>query len=276
MRTALGDSEVDIFSYQDSVGSGYDETTFTYTYNPEVRLGQMDAMYQKYLTEHRASDEHKHFWANIEAWEMEGPEYTDAYPADMERLQRQIAIVSKYVDSVASYEAGGFLESPASSLKLGGQKAMDLYTGYRRYYDQEIGRGYTITVTAGEGGTVAGKTQAAFWDTREFTVTPNEGYCVDAVTVDGENVVLTDNKYTFSGIDRDHTLSVTFIPVVAEQQPKPSQGTGADREEPLTEEEKGPATGVGGPAALPCFVGGISVFAVLFKKGQAQKLNTKS
>lgn len=135
MRTALASSKVDIFSYQDSVGAGYDETTFTYTYQPAIRLGQLDAMYQKYLTEHQASSVKKHFWANIENWEMAGPDYTGAYPADFARFKMQLEIASKYVDSVSSYEAGGFMESPDSTLKLGGQKAADLYSGYKSYYD---------------------------------------------------------------------------------------------------------------------------------------------
>lgn len=221
LRTALGSSKVDIFNYQDSVGAGYDETTFTYTYNPEVRLGQMDAMYQKYLTEHQNSGQRKHFWANIESWEMEGPEYTGAYPADFARFQRQIDIVAQYVDSVTSYESGGFLESPASTLGLGGQKAVDLYTAYRRYYDEAIGRSYTIEVIAGAGGTVSGETEAAFWDSRTFTVKPEAGYYVKAVKVDGVPATLTDGTYVFTNIAQDHRLEVQFAPVSIK--PKPSR-----------------------------------------------------
>lgn len=139
MRAALSDSSADIFSYQDSVGAGYDETTFTYTYNPQIRINQMDAMYQKYLTEHQNTTKNKHFWANIEAWEMAGPAYTNAYAAAYSRYKQQLDIVSKYVDSVSSYESGGFLESPASTVKLGGQPAVDLYTNYKNYYEGFIG-----------------------------------------------------------------------------------------------------------------------------------------
>ncbi|TAH64377.1 MAG: DUF4434 domain-containing protein [Anaerolineaceae bacterium] len=139
MRIALSNSSVDIFNYQDSVGAGYDETTFTYTYNPQIRINQMDAMYQKYLIEHQNSNQNKHFWANIEAWEMTGPEYTNAYAADYLRYKQQLDIVSKYVESISSYETGGFLESPSSAVKLGGQPAIDLYTHYKNYYDEFLG-----------------------------------------------------------------------------------------------------------------------------------------
>lgn len=139
MRTALANSKVDIFSYQDSVGAGYDETTFTYTYDSQIRISQLDAMYQKYLTEHQNSTQNKHFWANIEAWEMAGPTYTNAYAADYLRYKQQLDIVAKYVDSISSYESGGFLESPSSTVGLGGQAATDLYSNYKNYYDDFMG-----------------------------------------------------------------------------------------------------------------------------------------
>ena len=60
--------------------------------------------------------------------------YSGAYAADFSRLLRQINIASGYVDFVASYEAGGFMDPPGSAAKLGGIAAARLYDDYRLYY----------------------------------------------------------------------------------------------------------------------------------------------
>lgn len=69
---------------------------------------------------------------------------------------------------------------------------------------------YTITVSAGEGGSVSpGTTTVEAGKDITFTITPDTGYVVDSLVVDGEQVQSLDS-YAFLSVDTNHTLSVTF------------------------------------------------------------------
>ena len=70
---------------------------------------------------------------------------------------------------------------------------------------------YTITATAGEGGgiTPVGATEVLCGDDQSYTITPEEGYYIAALTVDGEAVAVQDS-WTFSDVRGDHTIAVTF------------------------------------------------------------------
>ena len=43
-----------------------------------------------------------------------------------------------------------------------------------------------------------------------FTFTPNKGYQISQVTVDGKAVSVKNNKYTFEDVNANHKISVTF------------------------------------------------------------------
>ena len=94
---------------------------------------------------------------------------------------------------------------------------------------------YTITATAGAGGSIAptGSVTVNEGEDQTFTITPNEGYEIAEVLVDGVSVTVTDNSYTFTGVQADHTISVTFQKTGGEPEPEPeiytitaSAGTG--------------------------------------------------
>ncbi len=69
---------------------------------------------------------------------------------------------------------------------------------------------YTITVEAGPGGSVSpGTTTVVEGEDVTFTITPNEGYAVERLVVDGLEVH-TLERYSFLTVDSNHTLSVTF------------------------------------------------------------------
>jgi hypothetical protein len=72
---------------------------------------------------------------------------------------------------------------------------------------------YTITATAGENGTIdpEGETEYEEGETPTYTFTPNENYEVEEVFIDGEPVGMAQaTTYTFSEIDKDYTIHVTF------------------------------------------------------------------
>jgi PKD repeat protein len=77
-----------------------------------------------------------------------------------------------------------------------------------------------IHATSGEGGSIspAGDIAVAVGFGQKFTFTPNEGYAVKNVTVDGSDLgYLSD--FLFAGVVGDHTIHVTFFPLAPQSHP---------------------------------------------------------
>ncbi|ABN57870.1 MULTISPECIES: InlB B-repeat-containing protein [Methanoculleus] len=72
-------------------------------------------------------------------------------------------------------------------------------------------RTHVITATAGPHGSISpsGDVQVLYGEEQSFTITPDSGYTVDDVAVDGESVGAR-TTYTFEGVDADHTIAATF------------------------------------------------------------------
>lgn len=70
---------------------------------------------------------------------------------------------------------------------------------------------YTLTATAGEGGTISpsGKVRVARNDDKTFTITPNEGFAIADVTVDGKSVGAM-TSYTEKKVTKEHTIAASF------------------------------------------------------------------
>ena len=70
---------------------------------------------------------------------------------------------------------------------------------------------YTITATAGEGGSIepSGEVEVIAGEDKTFTITPNEGWQIADVKVDGvsKGAITT---YTFENVQEDHTIEATF------------------------------------------------------------------
>ncbi|MBN1167299.1 MAG: S8 family serine peptidase [Methanospirillaceae archaeon] len=73
---------------------------------------------------------------------------------------------------------------------------------------------YTITATAGSGGSVApaGATPVTSGKDLTVTITPRSGYAIAGLFIDGYSVAVA-SSYTFTAVSTDHTLSATFSPV---------------------------------------------------------------
>ena len=85
----------------------------------------------------------------------------------------------------------------------------------------------TITATAGENGTIsdAGKqVEVTYGEDQAFDITADEGYVIDTIKVDGEDVEEGKNEesytYTFEDVIAPHTIDVTF-----KVKPQPGQYT---------------------------------------------------
>lgn len=81
----------------------------------------------------------------------------------------------------------------------------------------------TITVNAGEHGTIEHKNKAddtqdyLYGDTAVVTVTPNEGFVIETITVDGKTIQVPEDKkggYSFEQlVEKDLNISATFTDV---------------------------------------------------------------
>jgi hypothetical protein len=72
-------------------------------------------------------------------------------------------------------------------------------------------RTYTITASAGTGGSISptGSVSVNHGANQTFTITPNTGYTVSNIVVDGSSVGAV-TTYTFSNVTAAHTISATF------------------------------------------------------------------
>ncbi len=70
---------------------------------------------------------------------------------------------------------------------------------------------YKISSSCNEGGTISpyGTVSVRKGQNQSFTITPNTGYQIKTVTVDGANVGAV-NTYTFSNVTSAHTITATF------------------------------------------------------------------
>jgi len=70
---------------------------------------------------------------------------------------------------------------------------------------------YTITATAGTGGAIAplGAVVVNEGDSQAFNITPNAGYVISDVLVDGTSVGAV-SSYTFTNVADDHTIHAAF------------------------------------------------------------------
>lgn len=71
---------------------------------------------------------------------------------------------------------------------------------------------YTITAEAGANGKIEpkGSVDVEKGKDCEFKFTPDKGYRVSKVTVDGKAVSVSNNRYTFSNVQGNHKIYVTF------------------------------------------------------------------
>lgn len=73
---------------------------------------------------------------------------------------------------------------------------------------------YTMTASAGDGGSISpsGSTSVAYGGRKTYTVTPDSGYSISDVLVDGKSVGAVSN-YTFADITKAHTIQAVFAKI---------------------------------------------------------------
>ena len=73
---------------------------------------------------------------------------------------------------------------------------------------------YTITATAGANGSISpsGAVTVNSGASQTFTITPDTGYAVQDVIVDGVALLSAVNSYTFTNVTGPHTITASFTP----------------------------------------------------------------
>ena len=71
---------------------------------------------------------------------------------------------------------------------------------------------YTIEATAGAGGSISPSGSVSVREGRDqtFTITPDKGYAVSNVKIDGKSIGAV-KSYTFENVSRTHTIEVIFV-----------------------------------------------------------------
>ena len=75
----------------------------------------------------------------------------------------------------------------------------------------DSGQTYIIEASAGVGGSISpdGRVRVSSGSDRTFRITPDDGYAIASVVVDGRGVGHM-SSYTFENVQEDHTIEVTF------------------------------------------------------------------
>ena len=118
-----------------------------------------------------------------------------------EKTQAKVTIPDKFQNA----------ESVQFAFVYEGKDSTSLWLDNVQVYVEDPSQIHTITATAGEGGKIdpSGAVQITDGKSRTFTITPDAGYFIQEVKVDGESKG-TPSTYTFSNVKEDHNIAVTF------------------------------------------------------------------
>ena len=118
-----------------------------------------------------------------------------------EKTQAKVTIPDKFQNA----------ESVQFAFVYEGKDSTPLWLDNVQVYVEDPSQIHTITATAGKGGKIdpSGAVQITDGKSRTFTITPDAGYFIQEVKVDGESKG-TPSTYTFSNVKEDHNIAVTF------------------------------------------------------------------
>ena len=156
--------------------------------------------------------------------------YTDGQCTQGETKTPPSAVGTYYVR--ASIAAGGnYTAAVSNTAKLTIEKSTSTAT---KPAGNNIGTsttGYTITASAGAGGTItqSGKVSVQSGKSASFTIVANKDYEVEDVKVDGKSIGSV-GVYTFTNVKANHTIEATFRRTVAETTAPTTEPTTAPTE----------------------------------------------
>ena len=118
-----------------------------------------------------------------------------------EKTQAQVSIPDKFQNE----------EAVQFAFVYQGKDSTSLWLDNVQVYVEDPSQIHTITATAGEGGSIdpSGTVQINDGKSKTFTITPDEGYFLSDVKVDGESIG-PKTSYTFTNVKADHTITAEF------------------------------------------------------------------
>ena len=158
----------------------------------------------------------------IEVPSLEGKTYEQAKKA-LEDLELKITTAE---DEYSEEEAGKIIaQNPLKGAKIekGDIVTVTISKGPE---PSPSPTGHAITVTVGKGGSVSPKGVVNVEDGKDqtFAITPDDGYEIKEVKVDGTNIG-AQSSYTFTKVTGDHTIYVVFKQKPIETSPTPTPPT---------------------------------------------------
>lgn len=167
-------------------------------------------------------------------------------------------------ESICELEQGVFLTIVNVVDSSGGRRCC-FYRTVLPYY-------FTVNVTGDKGTVTEGSTRVSRGESYPITYTPNPGYELSALAVDGTPVDIAayPDGYTLENIQSDHTVSVNFTPEPVSSEPVPTgagEGEGDDsgKSGPRVQMALKPADaerGCKGSLILPAVVVSIAVLVI--------------
>ena len=144
-----------------------------------------------------------------------------------------------FQDSYTGQETSGYALAGSAEVKVPAQYAVDGVQFAFRYVntthdtaplavdnvklmaveDGPVAQKYTITATAGEGGSItpAGEVSVKEGASQTFAIAASEGYAIADVLVDGQSVGAVDS-YTFENVTANHTIAALFTRTASDVQ----------------------------------------------------------
>ena len=156
--------------------------------------------------------------------------YTDGQCTQGETKTPPSAVGTYYVR--ASIAAGGnYTAAVSNTAKLTIEKSTSTATKPAGNNTGTSTTGYTITASAGAGGSItqSGKVSVQSGKSASFTIVANKDYEVEDVKVDGKSIGSV-GVYTFTNVKANHTIEATFRRTVAETTAPTTEPTTAPTE----------------------------------------------
>ena len=118
-----------------------------------------------------------------------------------EKTQAQVSIPDKFQNE----------EAVQFAFVYQGKDSTSLWLDNVQVYVEDPSQIHTITAAAGQGGSIApsGTVQINDGKSKTFTITPDEGYFLSDVKVDGESIG-PKTSYTFTNVKADHAITAEF------------------------------------------------------------------
>ena len=141
--------------------------------------------------------------------------FIQTYSISQKALLANDAVNFSFSDDIASNEPEGLCETnPGEFIAIVNVQKTD-GSRFLRLYRTRVPYLFQISASSAEHGCISEGGQVSRGEEKTISYTADDGYRLAKLLVDGLYLPVTDypNSYTFSDVQSDHTISVTFEPI---------------------------------------------------------------